>query len=251
MAGDIHLYFHDTGSRNPDHVPDRKRAEGMDCFGLGGILINEEDISGLIEAYKAFRAKWSIDYPLHSHEIRGGRGNFGWLKKPENALAFLSELEEFLLALPVVGMAAVVHRRGYVERYKEVYGERTWLMCKTAFSVLVERSAKFARSRERKLRVFYERAGKSEDRDIIAYGRALKREGMPFYADNSAAHGALTAEHFRAIILGEPRGKPKATPMMQIADLLLYPRRRADTIHLSRVKRLHLMDPRVGERRRF
>lgn len=223
MASEIHLYFDDTGSRNPDHAPDRRRADGMDCFGLGGILINEEDIGGLINAYKAFRTKWSIDYPLHSHEIRGGRGNFGWLKKPENALAFLSDLEEFLLALPVVGIAAVVHRPGYVDRYQDVYGNRTWLMCKTAFSILVERSAKFARSRDRKLRVFYERAGKAEDRDIIAYGRALKREGMPFNADNSAAYGALTAEDFRAIVHGEPRGKTKDTPMIQIADIFLYP----------------------------
>ncbi|MGL4526280.1 MAG: DUF3800 domain-containing protein, partial [Aestuariivirga sp.] len=42
-------------------------------------------------------------------------------------------------------------------------------------------------------------------------------------ADNSAAYGALTAEDFRAIVHGEPRGKTKDTPMMQIADLFLYP----------------------------
>jgi hypothetical protein len=195
----------------------------MDCFGLGGILINEEDIGGLITAYKTFRAKWSIDYPLHSHEIRGGRGNFGWLKKPENALAFLTDLEDFLLSLPVIGIAAVVHRPGYVERYKDTYRDRMWLMSKTAFCVLMERSAKFARSQDRQLRTFFERAGKAEDRELVAHARALKKEGMPFNPDNSAAYGALTAEEFKAIVLGEPRGRTKETPMMQIADLFLYP----------------------------
>jgi hypothetical protein len=223
MGSEIHLYFDDTGSRNPDHAPDKRRRDGMDCFGLGGILVNEEDIGTLIEAYKAFRAKWSIDYPLHSHEIRGGRGNFGWLKRPENALAFLTDLEEFLLSLPVIGIAAVVHRPGYVERYRDIYRERMWLMSKTAFSVLMERSAKFALSNSRQLRTFFERAGKAEDREMITHARSLKKEGMPFNPDNSAAYGALSAEDFKAIVLGEPRGRTKETPMMQIADLFLYP----------------------------
>jgi hypothetical protein len=40
MASKIHLYLDDTGSRNPDHAPDAGRRDGMDCFGLGGKLIN-------------------------------------------------------------------------------------------------------------------------------------------------------------------------------------------------------------------
>jgi hypothetical protein len=61
-------------------VPREPRRDGMDCFGLGGILVNEEDIDPLIASYKAFRKAWSIDYPFRSHDIRGGRGDFGWLK---------------------------------------------------------------------------------------------------------------------------------------------------------------------------
>ena len=103
---ELHLYFDDTGSRHPDHQPTEFRHDGMDCFGLGGILINEEDIDSLVGIYKAFRKEWKIDYPFHSYEIRGGRGKFGWLKKPENAAAFLPALEDMLLTLPIIGIAA-------------------------------------------------------------------------------------------------------------------------------------------------
>lgn len=199
------------------------RRDGMDCFGLGGILINEEDIDPFIAIYKTFRGEWNIDYPFHSHKIRGGRDEFGWLKKPENAAAFLPALEDMMLAMPALGIAAVIHRPGYVERYKELYRERMWMMSKTAYSVLIERSAKHARSQGRKLRVFFEGAGPAEDADIIAYAKALKADGMPFDQQNSASYAALTADDFREIVRGEPRRKTKATPMIQIADLVLYP----------------------------
>jgi Protein of unknown function (DUF3800) len=227
MASELHLYLDDTGSRNPDHVPNQLRSDGMDCFGLGGILLNEEDIGPLIGAYKAFRQEWKIDYPLHSYKIRGGREEFGWLKKPENAAEFLPALEQLLLGLPIVGIAAVVHRPGYVDRYRERYRERMWMMCKTSYSVLIERSAKYARSQGRGLRVFFEGTGPAEDADILAYSKSLKKDGMPFEQQNSAAYSALTASEFREIVLGEPRRKTKATPMIQIADLILYPMAKA------------------------
>jgi hypothetical protein len=223
MTKEIHLYFDDTGSRHPDHAPAEVRRDGMDCFGLGGVLINEEDIDDFIATYKSFRKGWNIDYPFHSHKIRGGRDEFGWLKKPENAAAFLPDLEDMLLSLPILGIAAIVHRPGYVERYKELYRDRIWMMSKTAYSVLIERSAKYAHSKNRKLRVFFEGAGRAEDAETIAYARALKKDGMPFNQENSVSYGALTAEEFQDIVQGEPRRKTKATPMMQIADLVLYP----------------------------
>ncbi|TIQ60834.1 MAG: DUF3800 domain-containing protein, partial [Mesorhizobium sp.] len=58
---------------------------------------------------------------------------------------------------------------------------------------------------------------------LIAYTRILKTQGMPFDGANSASYGSLTAEEFRDIVRGEPRGRTKATPMLQIADLYLYP----------------------------
>jgi hypothetical protein len=223
MTKELHLYFDDTGSRHPDHSSTEKRLDGMDCFGLGGILINEEDIDPFVVSYKAFRKEWSIDYPFHSHKIRGGREEFGWLKKPENAAAFLPALEDMLLTLPIIGIAAVVHRPGYVERYKDIYKDRIWMMSKTAYSVLIERSAKYARAQGRTLRVFFEGAGPAEDGDIVSYAKALKKDGMPFDQNNSAFYGALKPEEFREIVRGEPRRKTKATPMVQIADLALYP----------------------------
>jgi hypothetical protein len=69
------LYFDDTGSRDPEKSPyTTARKDGMDCFGLGGILIKEEDIEETLQKYKSFCSEWNIDYFLHSTKIRGGAG---------------------------------------------------------------------------------------------------------------------------------------------------------------------------------
>lgn len=196
----------------------------MDCFALGGILIFEEDIDALIKSHKSFMSKWELDYPLHSSRIRGHRGSFSWLRtQPERAEPFLADLQKFLLAQPVLGIACVVDRPGYVARYSERYGGEPWLMCKTAYAILLERAAKHARRMNAQLEVFFEQAGKVEDRDIKTYTRLLKRNGMPFSAETSEAYGALKADDFKALILGEPRERTKKTPMIQVADLYLYP----------------------------
>ena len=227
MSREIHLFFDDTGSRRPDRLPGEQRQDGMDCFGLGGILVNEEDIQSVLDDHRWFCERWDIDYPLHSHAIRGGRGNFSWLKNPERAAEFLASLNDFLTGLPVLGIAAIVHRPGYAERYSAQYEGRLWYMDKTAFSILVERSAKYARSRDRRLRVFFEESGKQEDRDIVAFMKELKRDGMPFDDDGSAAYRGLTAAELRNSVLGEPKRRTKKTPMIQIADLYLYPMAKA------------------------
>ncbi len=199
----------------------------MDCFGLGGVLIDREDLDRVWDSHREFCNAWKITYPLHSHEIRGGRGNFTWLKNPERAVDFMSELEKFLVCLPVMGIAAIIHRPGYVSRYTERYGGRPWRLDKTAFSILIERSAKYARSKGRRLRVFFERSGKLEDRDIVGFMKELKTKGMPFDGDNAAAYRGLEAGDFRELVLGEPKGRTKKTPMLQIADLYLYPMAKA------------------------
>lgn len=224
---ELHLYLDDSGSRDPDHVPVLDRRDRMDCFALGGILINEEDVAGLIGEHRRFCERHGITYPLHSHAIRGGRGDFGWLKKPEAAHAFLGDLETFLTNLPVLGIATVIHRPGYVLRYREKYQERLWLMCKTAYSILIERAAKHAERQGRVLRVFFEETGKAEDRALISYTKELKAQGMPFDGSNSAGYGSLTAADFKRLVMGEPKRRTKATPMMQIADLYLYPMAKA------------------------
>ena len=199
----------------------------MDCFGLGGVLIDKENLDAVWDAHREFCDRWEITYPLHSYEIRGGRGNFTWLKNPERAVEFLPDLEQFLISLPVMGIAAIIHRPGYVARYAERYDGRPWRMDKTAFSILIERSAKYARSKERRLRVFFERSGKQEDRDIAVFMKELKVEGMPFDSDNAAVYRGLEANEFRELVLGEPKGRTKNTPMLQIADLYLYPMAKA------------------------
>jgi hypothetical protein len=218
------LYLDNTGSRSPDKRPRPPRRDGMDHFALGGVLVRKQDVDVIFRAHGAFCATWDIDYPLHSSEIRGKRSNFAWLASdPEREADFLADLERFVLSLPIIGFAAVVHRPGYVARYRERYADNTWLMCKTAFSILVERSAKFARAQGGRLEVYFEQAGKQEDKAIKSYGRALKSEGMPFDRATSALYGALQADEFRDIIIGEPRERTKKTPMMQVADLILYP----------------------------
>lgn len=223
MNSELHLYFDDSGSRNPDHVPRLGRNDGMDCFALGGILVNEEDVDRIYDRHREFCARWKIDYPLHSQQIRGGRGKFGWLKNPETAGEFFADLTEFLIVLPVLGVAAVIDRPGYMVRYKDRYGGQPWLMCKTACAILVERSAKIARDRNRRLRIFFEQSGRDADRAIKRYVRELKSQGMPFDAMQSAPYNGLSAKELKDIVLGEPRERTKAVPMLQIADLYLYP----------------------------
>lgn len=216
------LYFDDTGSRNPDKNPAARR-DGMDCFGFGGILVKGEDVHGIWTAHTGFCERWNIDYPLHSTDIRGPYGKFGWLKKPENAAAFLPDLEKFLLEQPILGTACVIDRPGYVARYAELHNERLWLMCKTAFCILVERAAKLADRQGRKLEIFFEQSGKQEDRDIIGYMKELKRSGNPFDGGRSGDYGPLSADDYRRIVLGSPERRTKAVPLLQIADLMLYP----------------------------
>ncbi|MCP5245887.1 MAG: DUF3800 domain-containing protein [Burkholderiales bacterium] len=218
------LYFDDTGSRDPDkYYNAERRDDKMDCFGLGGVLVKEEDVNSILKMYEVFCAKWDINYPLHSTDIRGGRRKFAWLKKPENAGEFLPSLQDFLLSLPIIGIACIIDRPGYVDKYKDRYNDSLWYMCKSAFCILVERAAKFSDDRGRQLEIFFERAGKKEDRDIKGYIRELKRDGNIFNSQTSKKYTPFSSEDYKRVILGEPREKTKKFAMMQIADLVLYP----------------------------
>lgn len=96
-------------------------------------------------------------------------------------------------------------------------------MCKTAFSILVERTVKFAQSQGCRLEIYFEGAGRKEDDDIGDYARQLKRHGMPFNETTSVGYGALQADDFKQVLLGEPSRLTKKSPMIQLADLILYP----------------------------
>ena len=62
---------------------------------------------------------------------------------------------------------------------------------------------------------------------MVAFMKELKSEGMPFDGDNAAAYRGVEADEFRELVLGEPKRRTKKTPMLQIADLFLYPMAKA------------------------
>jgi hypothetical protein len=104
----------------------------------------------------------------------------------------------------------------------EIYQQSPWLLCKTAFSVVVERAAKHARTFDRRLRVAPERCNKREDGLLRNYYDALKAAGMPFAIQTSDKYAPLDASQF-AETLYEFKPKAKSSPMAQIADLFLWP----------------------------
>jgi hypothetical protein len=221
----MELYMDDSGNRLPDHKPDQGRGGVMDCFALGGILFEARNIPLILEAYSAFCGKWKIDYPLVSNKIRTKSGSFAWvgtLSECDKA-DFYQDIARMIEQQPFIAIACVVHRPGYNARYDPLYGEKRWMLCKTAYGIAVERAAKFASRANLRLRVHFEQTGKREDRAFIAYQRDLKKIGMPFAADNSAKYQPMDAASFRKVLLGDPLSHTKASRFCQLADLVLYP----------------------------
>jgi len=217
------LCLDESGARHPDHVQLAK-AGAFDWFAFGGVLLRDED-EGLIRGnVSAFKSEWKFDAPLHSSEIRGRHKNFKWLHQggPDRRARFLQDLERLVCNLPILAIACVVDRPGYNARYKERYQDQRWLLCKTAFSIVVERAAKFAIMNSRKLRVLVERASKQDDLNLKSYYSAMKSDGMPFDGQSSGKYAPLaTAELSSALY--EFRLKDKTSPLIQIADLCLWP----------------------------
>ena len=187
-------------------------------------MFNEEDEDAVIASHAKFCAAWGIDYPLHSSDIRHRVACFSWLAtlKPEEYQKFMIDLTAMLLEIPAVAHGCVIDRPGYDARYRERYGRQTWMLCKTAFSVLCERAAKIAHSNGRKLRVYVENGDKSADNHIRGYYADLRSAGMPFKGEEAAKYEALEARQL-ASTLYDLKFKGKGWPPMQIADLFLYP----------------------------
>lgn len=116
----------------------------------------------------------------------------------------------------------MIDRPGYHHRYYEKYGRRRWHLCKTAFSVICERTAKYAIKNNRRIRVYVEETDRTSDNRIRQYFSELRNEGMPFAKESSDKYGPLPAAElkFRLLDLGFKR---KSSPMAQLADLYLYP----------------------------
>ena len=220
----LNLYLDDSGTRHPSRKPGTKAAHGYDWFALGGILVEDAREEEARQIHQDFKAKWSVETPLHSSEIRSQNERFAWLRglEKEQAQRFYEELYCMMRDAPVLGIACVVDRPGYNERYEEEYRENRWLLCKTAFSVVVERSAKIARSKGLKLRVFPEKCNRTEDRALKSYYDALRNEGSPFDATSSDKYAPMTQADYEEVLY-ELKFKAKTSPMAQLADLYLWP----------------------------
>lgn len=109
----------------------------------------------------------------------------------------------------------------YHARYAARYGSQSWSLCRTAFSIVVERAVKFARARGCKLKVFVERSDRESDGWIRGYYDHLRTNGMPFDPNNMGKYAPLTKEQLSETLY-ELRLKAKSSPIMQIADLYLW-----------------------------
>lgn len=224
MPSVINLYLDDSGTRYPDHKPGRLPKHGHDYFALGGVLIRDSDEETARRLYNNFCEKWSIDYPLHSVEIRGRSENFSWIGNllDDQKKTFYEELYLLMAQSPLLGIACVIDRPGYNQRYQEQYGQNRWSLCKTAFTVLVERAAKYVDTQGCKLRVLPEKCNKKEDKALKAYYDSLKNEGMPFNSSNSGKYQPLIETDFSRILY-EFKLKEKTSPLVQLSDLFLWP----------------------------
>lgn len=224
MPDVLNLYVDDSGTRHPDHDPGREPAHGHDWFGIGGVFLRESDEDAVRARHAEFCSKWGITYPLHSAEIRACSDNFCWLGEcpKEDRNAFLGGLTSLLTSTELTAIACVIDRPGYNHRYREKYGRGRWSLCKTAFTVVVERALKHAQEHGQRLRVLVERADKRTDRMVEGYYDDLRANGHPFDPTNASKYTPLTKEDF-AKGLYEFKTKQKSSPLMQLADLALWP----------------------------
>lgn len=224
MPVTLNLYLDDSGTRHPSHKIGKKPAHGYDWFALGGILVRSDEEESARELHSKFCEKWEIVAPLHSSEIRSQNENFEFLRRwdKEKLEAFYDELYGLMREAPVMGIACTVDRPGYNGRYLEQYKQNPWMLCKTAFTVVVERAAKYAIGQNMKLRVHPERCNKTEDASLEGYYKALRSEGMPFAKDNSDKYRPLSPEQLNQTLY-EFKTKNKTSPMAQLADLYLWP----------------------------
>ena len=80
------VFLDDTGSRRPDRRPDERRQDGMDCFGLGGIPVDEEDIRPVVTGRRAVGHRPSAALPCDRRRPR----QFLVAREPGKAAEFLA-----------------------------------------------------------------------------------------------------------------------------------------------------------------
>jgi len=218
------LYLDDSGTRHPDHVP--TNAHERDWFAYGGVLVEESQKSVVDDAVAGLKRKWPEcnGAPLHSYEIRHSTGRFLWLGKIGMARRdeFMADIGALLTTVPILSIACVVDRPGYNARYRSVYGRQRWSLCRTAFYLVTERAAKFARDNDARLRVFVEHCSNAANARAKAYYDELRKSGNPFNAVRSADYRPLSQREYKDTLF-EFRIKTKDSESMQVADLVLHP----------------------------
>ncbi|MDJ0577522.1 MAG: DUF3800 domain-containing protein [Xenococcaceae cyanobacterium MO_234.B1] len=214
------LFIDESGSPKPNPK------DPAPYFALGGVLVKRVDEAIIEQAVADFKQRWniSLDIPLHGNEIRSKKRRFAWLGKlPEQERNdFMEDLTTTITSLPIIVHACVVSRQGYHNRYLDKYGDNTWEMMKSAFSILVERSVKFVSDKDESIMIYYEEAGKREDRLLQQYFNEIRESGHPFDSNNASKYSPLSAEQISKCLRGI-EGKKKNNPILQIADLCLYP----------------------------
>lgn len=215
------FYMDETGSRHPDKKSDKSR-KGRDWFGLGGYLIRGEDIDAARKMVEAFSDKWNLRSPIHFTDMQSQNKGFSWLRwsKQEIVDEFWSDWRDVLIKSEVIGLGCIVDRPGYKARgYLDKYDD-SWLLCRSAFDISVERAVKIARRENRKLHVVFEQDA-GINAIVTGYFRNLKENGLAFAKDASGKYSPTTKEEFSET-LGRVQHKPKSHPMLQIADTYIY-----------------------------
>nr|WP_315488354.1 DUF3800 domain-containing protein [uncultured Rhodoferax sp.] len=224
MPNELHFYIDDSGSKDPDRNP--KDTSFPDWFALGGVIVHADEKDQVDAAILAFRASWPQigNRPLRSYDIRNQSNGFNWLKTLPDAERdrFYEDLTALILELPITLLACVVDRPGYNARYFKVYGPRRWTLCRTAFSIVLERAAKLAIHRGARMRVYLERTDPPTEGRFKQYYEELRKSAAPFDASRSAKYVPLDADSMHKTLF-EFRIKTKESLLMQLADLVLWP----------------------------
>ncbi len=221
MMRPLTLYLDESGSRHPDKKSDVSRL-GRDWFGLGGVLIRGEDSDLVRKSVEDFTINWRLKSPLHYTDMQSENKGFAWVGRLDQKTKerFWSEWRDALCAMPVVGMGCVVDRPGYVARGYLQQHKNRWLLCRSAFDITVERAVKIASAEGRKLHVVFEQDA-GINKIVSGYFDNLKESGLAFDPSTSSRYIPLKQEDF-SNTLGRVQHKPKAHPLLQVADSYIY-----------------------------
>jgi hypothetical protein len=214
------LYIDESGSPKPS------RKDKTRYFAIGGVLVKKEDEADICQKVRGFKEHWRIseNIPLHGNEIRSRKGNFAWvgLLSEDEQNRFFQDLTDLIICCPVVIHGCIISRDGYLDRYLNRYSSNTWEMMKSAFWILLERVSKFVNCHKGEVIVYFEKVGKKEDRLIHSYFNQIRNHGLPFDPQTSEKYAPLSQQQLQYILTGI-EGKSKNNPIVQVADLCLYP----------------------------